>query len=540
MKRFLNWKYALTIILFIAFFLRVFALDKIPGSLIPDELALGYTSFSLLKTGADIHGNIFPISFNVFGTAWTLIGYPLVDMIPQFFLGTSDFSVRLPSALSGVIGVILIYFIAEILFSRNKKLSLLAALVYAISPWNIYFSRMGLEYNFALTVFLFGLLCFLRYVYVNSKRDILLIFSVILFSLTELIYYPYVIFIPIFLIALFFLFKSIIIRNKKLPWVIAIFVFSTLSIYFVIFKSSIGEASTQSIFNDRGVIYDRVEKFRTDNTNEPVFLQRILHTKYLGVPYQMAQNYASAFSPSFLFDKGGDKIERDIGYFGKLYLIDALFLLVGFAAIFYKREKIILFLCLWLIAAPVASAITKGAPSSSRLFMLMPLFTLIIAYGMNQLLILLRGNLIKKILLIFVTGLFLLNFVFFIDAYFIHLNYQRVRFLHYGYNQVVEISKAYPDYNIVMRGPDNFPYIYFLFYNQYDPEKFRKEAEYYPPTNEGFLFVKSFGKYSFPWVIDYTKLNKKTIYIDDTKVQYRKNKIYLPSGEPILGYEIKN
>src|SRR3989344_433078 len=141
MKRFLNWKYALTIILFIAFFLRVFALDKIPGSLIPDELALGYTSFSLLKTGADIHGNIFPISFNVFGTAWTLIGYPLVDMIPQFFLGTSDFSVRLPSALSGVIGVILIYFIAEILFSRNKKLSLLAALVYAISPWNIYFSR---------------------------------------------------------------------------------------------------------------------------------------------------------------------------------------------------------------------------------------------------------------------------------------------------------------------------------------------------------------------------------------------------------------
>ena len=540
MKRFLNWKLALIIIIFVAILLRVFALDKIPGSLIPDELALGYTSFSLLKTGADIHGNIFPISFNVFGTAWTLIGYPFVDMIPQFFLGTNDFSIRLPSALSGVIGVILVYFIAEILFSRNKKISLLAALVYAISPWNIYFSRLGLEYNLALTVFLFGLLCFLRYVYVNNKKDSLLIFSVILFSLTELIYYPYVIFIPIFLIGLFFLFKSIIIRNKKLPWVIAIFVFSTLLLVYIIFLGSIVEASTQSIFNDRGVIYDRVEKFRTDNSNEPVFLQRILHTKYLGVPYQMAQNYASAFSPGFLFDRGGDKIERDIGYFGKLYLIDALFLLVGFAAIFYKREKTILFLCLWLIAAPVASAITKGAPSSSRLFMLMPLFTLIIAYGMNQLLISLRGNLIKKILLIFVTGLFLLNFVFFIDAYFIHLNYQRVRFLHYGYKQVVKISKAYPDYNIVMRGPDNFPYIYFLFYNRYDPIKFRKDAEYYPPTNEGFLFVKSFGRYSFPWEIDYTKLNKKTIYIDDTGVDYRKNKIYLPSGEPILGYEIKN
>lgn len=540
MKRFLNWKSALTIVICVAFLLRVFALDKIPGSLIPDEVALGYTSFSLLKTGADIHGNIFPISFNVFGTAWTLIGYPFVDMVLQFFLGTNDFSVRLPSALSGVVGVILIFFIAEILFSRNKRISLLAALVYAISPWNIYFSRMGLEYNLALTVFLFGLLCFLKYAYDNKKRDILLVFSVILFSLTELIYYPYVIFIPLFLIALFFLFRSIIIRNKKLPYVIAIFVFSTLSIYFIIFKSSIGEASTQNIFNDRGIIYDRVEKFRTDNSNEQVFLQRILHTKYLGVPYQMAQNYVNSFSPGFLFDKGGDKIERDIGYFGKLYLIDALFLLVGFASIFYKKEKTLFFLCLWLIAAPVASSITKGAPSSSRLFMLMPLFTLIIAYGMNQLLILLRGNLIKRILLIALTGLFILNFIFFIDAYFVHLNYQRVRFLHYGYKQVVEISKAYPDYNIVMRGPDNFPYIYFLFYNQYDPKKFISQVQYYPPTNEGFRFVKSFGRYSFPWVIDYTKLNKKTIYMDDTGVDYRKNKIYLPSGESILGFEIVN
>src|ERR1700690_2063879 len=134
MKRFLTWKLVLAIILFIAFVLRFFALDKIPGSLIPDELALGYTSFSFLKTGADIHGNIFPLSFNVFGTAWTLIGYPLLDMIPQLFFGTSDFSVRFPSALSGVIGVFLIYFIAEIIFSGNKRIGLLAALVYAISP----------------------------------------------------------------------------------------------------------------------------------------------------------------------------------------------------------------------------------------------------------------------------------------------------------------------------------------------------------------------------------------------------------------------
>jgi len=540
MKNFLTWKFILTLIIVLGAILRLFALDKIPGSLIPDELALGYTSLSLLKTGADIHGNLFPISFNVFGTAWTLIGYPIATAISQLIFGLNDFSIRFPSALAGILGIALIYFIAEILFSKNKKISLLAALVYAISPWNVYFSRMGLEYNLALTVFLLGLLLFLRYVYVDKKKDILLVFSIIFFSLTEFIYYPYVIFIPIFLISLFLLLKSTLARNKNLPLVIGIFLFSTVLIYSVILKTSSQEASTQSVFNDKGVIYDRVEKFRTDNSKESVFLQRILHTKYLGVPYQIAQNYINTFSPSFLFDKGGDKIERDIGYFGKLYLIDALFLLVGFAALFYKKEKTIPFLIIWLITAPIASAITKGAPSSSRLFMLMPLFTIVIAYGMNQFLLLLKENLIKRVIFIAVTGLFLLNFVFFIDAYFVHFNYQRVRFLHYGYKQIVELSQKYPNYNIVMRGPDNFPYIYFLFYNHYDPKKFIDQVKYYPPTNEGFTYVKSFGRYNFLWIIDYTKLKSKTIYIDDTMLNYGKNKIYLPSGEPILRYEVEN
>ena len=540
MKKFLNWKFILLAIIILAFVLRFYALDRVPGSLIPDELALGYTSFSLLKTGADIHGNIFPISFNVFGTAWTLIGYPLVDMIPQFIFGTNDFSVRLPSALAGVVGVLLIYFIAEVVFPKNKKISIFAALVYAISPWNVYFSRMGLEYNLALTVFLAGLLCFLKFVYVNRKKEGLLVASIILFLLTEVIYYPYVIFIPVFLVGLFFLYKPIILQNRKFPFVLTIFVFFSLFLGFIIFRGSIKEASTQSISNDRGIIYDRVEKFRTDNSNEPYALQRILHTKFLGVPYQIAQNYINTFNPSFLFDKGGDKIERDIGYFGKLYLIDALFLLVGFASLFYKKEKTIPILLLWLIASPVASAINKGAPSSSRLFMLMPLFTLVVAYGINELTILLKKGLVKRTILVFIAGLFILNFIFFIDAYFVHFNYQRVRFMHYGYKQAVDLTNKYPDYNVVMRGPDNFPYIYFLFYNKYSPKEFINQVQYYPPSEEGFTFVKSFGRYSFPWIIDYTKLKRRTVYIDDTRIEFSKNKIYLPSGEPILRYDVTN
>jgi 4-amino-4-deoxy-L-arabinose transferase-like glycosyltransferase len=539
-----KYSFLFSVIIILAAFLRLFDLDKIPGSFIPDELALGYTSFSLLKTGADIHGNFFPISFSIFGAAWTLIGYPLMDFIPQIFLGLSEWSVRLPSAIAGIAGTVLIYFIADIVFFKNKKVNLLAALVFSISPWNVFLSRLGLEYSLALSVFLLGLLCFLKFIYVSNKKESLLMASVIIFSLTEIIYYPYVIFIPIFLISLFILFKSKIIKSRRFLWVLAFFVLSNLLIYLIIFSTSIGESSSQSIFNDKGVIYNRVEKFRTDKSNEPILLQRIIHNKYLGVPYQMAQNYVNTFSPDFLFDKGGDKIERDIGYFGKLYLIDALFLLIGFAGLFYKKEKNIWFLCIWLITAPIASSVTKDSPSTSRLFMIMPIFTLVIAYGMYQFLGLLKGGLIKKLFFILVSGLFLVNFIFFIDAYFAHFNYQRVRFLHFGYKQVVGLTQKYPNYKVVMRGADNSPYIYFLFYTKYDPKKFIKEVKYYPPTNEGFEFVNTFGRYSFPNDIDYTKLQHKTIYIDyyeqGNLAKDKMDKIYLPSGEPILVYNIIN
>jgi len=111
-------------------------------------------------------------------------------------------------------------------------------------------------------------------------------------------------------------------------------------------------------------------------------------------------------------------------------------------------------------------------------------------------------------------------------------------FWHYGYREAVKLTDRYPTYNVVMRGPENFPYIYFLFYEKYDPLQFRKEVAYYPPTSEGFYYVKSFGKYQFVDKIDYSKLAKNTIYIDDTRLDDKNYSIFLPSGKPVLGYFI--
>lgn len=534
------YKFGLVVFLIIllAFVLRVYKLGEIPASLNPDEAALGYTSFSLLKTGADEHGKFLPLSIQSFGD-WKLPLYPYLGVIPVALFGLNEFSVRFISVLSGVIGVLLIYFISFKLFAK-KTIALISSLFFAISPWSIYFSRAAYEVNLATTIFLGGILAFLKYIYGDQKNTKWLSASLVLFTLTMFTYHSYVLFIPVFVSVLIAFFAKPIFKNKMAY--ISVLIFIVLSLAAIFSASSGNNKLSTLIINDKNVIYERVEKLRGDNAFKNPLIEKILLNKYFGVSYQITQNYVNSFSPSFLFDKGGEKLVHNIGAFGNLYLMDAIFLFAGFAGLFWNKEKSLKFLAIWLFVAPISSAITKDAPNSTRLFVLMPFFTIVSSYGVYQIFSFLK----KKIFINFVVkvtlvSFFLFNIAYFLNIYFVHFNTQRIRFWHYGYREAVKLTEKYPTYNVVMRGPENFPYVYFLFYEKYDPLQFRKEVTYYPPTSEGFYYVKSFGRYQFVNKIDYsslTGLNRNTIYIDDMRLDDKDHSIFLPSGEPVLGYFI--
>ena len=57
----------LVFIVFLAVLLRFFKLGSIPPHLTPDEAALGYNAYSILKTGKDEFGKTFPLVFKSFG-----------------------------------------------------------------------------------------------------------------------------------------------------------------------------------------------------------------------------------------------------------------------------------------------------------------------------------------------------------------------------------------------------------------------------------------------------------------------------------------
>lgn len=531
MNTFIKSNYLLLFIVLIGLLLRLLFLNISPPSLNEDEAALGYNAFSILKTGADEHGKSFPLVLESFGD-WKLPVYVYLDILPVALLGLSEFSTRIPSILAGIGGIILTYFIAQHLF-KKKAISLFSALFYALSPWGVYFSRSAYEVNLATTIFLGGLLLFL-YAVAAKKRKQLFIFSGILFGLTLFTYHSYIIFSPLFVAFLCSYFYK---EKKNLLLLIAPFILMFSISLYTNLGSGGSKASTTTIFTNKNIIYNRAENFKKDTLQNPPLFDKI-YTKYTGVPYQVLQNYFSSFSPTFLFDRGGEKLKHNLDGFGNLYIFDALLLFAGLAGLFYFKEKNVSLLAAWLLLAPIPSAITLDAPNSTRLFILMPLFVLVSGYGAWTLFILLRKNTYTKIVFGLLCFAFFINVLYFLNLYFIHFGYHRARFWHYGYKEAVLVSQKYKNKKVIMRGPENFPYIYFLFYNKYDPARFQKEAVYYPTTWDGFRYVKSFGKYEFLDNIDYGKEASNVLYIDDRGFQNPATTIRLPNGDPILQWEL--
>jgi 4-amino-4-deoxy-L-arabinose transferase-like glycosyltransferase len=526
------FKICLVLIVTLGFLLRVYDLSSIPGSLNPDETAIGYTSYSFLMSGADEHGKFLPLSLQSFGD-WKLPVYSYIGVIHVALFGLNEFSVRSVSMMSGVIGVLLIYFIGKNLFGK-RSIALISALFFAISPWSIYFSRAAYEVNLATTIFLGGFLALLHYF--QNKKAKCLILSFILFGITMFTQHNYIIFTPIYVFTVLVIFRKNIIYNSKWYVAISFFVILIAVSYASIAVGGGKKISNLNIFNDKNIIYNRVEKLRGDNSPKNNFIERVFHTRYSGGTYQLVLNYLNSYSPNFLFDKGGEKLVHNIGDVGYFYVFDAFLVMVGLGFLLWNREKrVILLLVPWLIIAPIPSAITREL-SGTRLFTIVPVFVLVASYGAYKIITIWKNNKFKYIACGAVALLVTAGFVYFLEYYFVHFNYQRIRFWRYGYREVVKLTDKYPNYNVVMRGPENFPYIYFLFYEKYDPKKFREDVVYYPPTSEGFYFVKSFGKYQFVDRIDYSHLEKNTIYIDDSRLDDKSRSIFLPSGEPILGY----
>jgi len=144
----------LFMIVMLGFYLRISGLDF--KSLWLDEV------YSVWFSGKDI-----PSMLNT----WEMIANPpLYYIIVHFILGldNSEFVVRLPSAVFGVLSIVIVYKIGELLF--GKKEGLVSAFLLSISTMHIQYSQMARAYSLFAFLSLLSLFFFHKAVKENNKK----------------------------------------------------------------------------------------------------------------------------------------------------------------------------------------------------------------------------------------------------------------------------------------------------------------------------------------------------------------------------------
>src|SRR3989338_7963364 len=163
--------------------LRFYKITEIPPGINQDEGSIGYTAYSILKTGLDEYGRAFPVSFESFGDCkLPFYIYTVVPFVSVF--GLSELAVRFPSALFGIATVGLYYFLAMELL-KSRKIAIIMSFLLAISPWHIHLSRVESESNAAVFFVVLGALLFVKSI---KNASWLIIPSLICFALTYFTY----------------------------------------------------------------------------------------------------------------------------------------------------------------------------------------------------------------------------------------------------------------------------------------------------------------------------------------------------------------
>ncbi len=476
-------------IIFLGVILRFFLLGINPPSLDWDEASLGYNAYSILKTGADEYGNVLPLSIRSFDDnkppAYVYLTVPSIALF-----GLTEFAVRLPSALLGILTIpVTYYLVLELLGGREKKvregIALLAAFFISVSPWHLQFSRAAFEGNVGLFFFLLGLLLLLR----GVKQQKYLIFSTLSFVLSLYSYHSFRLIVPIVLLGVFALFyKELVIKKKMIFASLGLFLLLSLPIWqsFLSAGAASSRLSMVSGIGSSDQLTRSIKELHYDKEqNDPFGL--LFHNRRVVYGLQIAKGYLDHFNPDFLFLHGDGGRQHHAVDMGMLYLWELPFIALGLLWLSRKVDRGILLLFFTLLVSPLASSITSGTPHPVRaIIMLFPLhvFTAAGVYvGIISLTkIKYRLAKIRLSFIIFSLGvvLFLFNFSYYVHQYYVHTPIEYGDFWQYGYKEAFAYAKGEEKNarKIIITYTYDQPYIYYLFYNKIDPVWYQKNWDY--------------------------------------------------------------
>jgi len=488
-----------SLVFFGAFLMRAVLITKVPVSMNWDEASFGYNAYSILKTGRDEYGELLPLQFRSVGDYKApLFIYALVPFVKIF--GLSVWTVRILPSLMGSLSVVCFYFLVKALLDR--KAAIIASLFLTISPWHIQFTRGGADVGFATFFTLLGIVSFIY----AQRNKFFYYLSIASFSLSVYSYFAERLFVPFIFVFLLFVYRENFFGQSKrtilnLTFTALLF---ALPIFIPLFSSGhIEKIEKTTIFGySRPAEYER----RIKALSASDFSYNLFHGLVLENGFGFLDRYLTHFSPRFLFFYGpSDDPRQFISYMGMLYLFDVFFIILAFMFLKKMPKASRMIVLGWMLLAPIPAAITRDPVHARRAFNLVYPLVFLSSFGYIEFYrqILINFDRAWRILLgSAFCILFLYLFLGYVWGYYFfspRVNYKGPSGWQWGYKELVEtINSIAPNYEkVVVDTTYQGPYIFFLFFNKYPPERYQPQARLVQESREFLGEGAGFDNYEF-------------------------------------------
>lgn len=535
----LNFKLSLLILILITAlggFLRFYQNTTNPPNLTGDEIAFGYSAYSILKTGQDEHGKFLPLTLESVGDYKNPL--PAYLMIPSIYLfGLNDFSVRFQNALIGTLTIPIFFFFLLDLF-KKKGLSLLGALFLAISPWHIFYSRFAYEPLIASTFVLLGIWFFIKMQKGSIFYAALSAFFLILTMYTA--FAPRFFIVVFTLLALATTFPKIKQNWQKTALFLTTCILLSLPLLYL------------SLFQGAGTRFSMVFIGNDINFSRYITLHSLFQPiDWLYLLFFWANRYLSYLHPHFIFVSGlGLTAPNTIGL-GLLYFFEIPTLILGTIRFIKDKVPYKTIFVIWLLAGLIPDSLTNNQQHGGRLLQIAPVLILLTTLGTIQFFSWLtnfKSLFIKSAVLLGGCAVVVLTLIHAFLTFSIHFPKAKGESFDEGMRQAVEYVNRYgQNYEEIVFDPRHGidgpyfitnPYLYILFYTKYDPDTFQKEPKVYGSADNPYFKFSKFTTRYVNWQTD--RGQKGTLFIaspwsipqSDLKEGELLETIYLSNGSP--------
>lgn len=322
--------------------------------------------------------------------------------------------------------------------------------------------------------------------------------------------------IVVFLLGVLYFKKLVKVKKKILGVSLVVGFLVTLPIILSFFQGQTGRLAVFSLFS-----YKRPESYIVDFLNQGGekiggVSYYLYHSEKLDYLRGILTRYFNHFSVRFLFFEGDWQNPRHSPpNMGMFLVLDLVLVVAGIVGIIRKKITAeILFIGFWLILAPLPSVLSRDQVHAVRSYNLVIPFVFIMTQGVYLLI-----TKYRKLIYIFLV-LYIFNYLYFLDAYFVHLPRHNSEYWDYGYKQAVqEITSIQSNYKVIkFEQSYNQPYIYFLFFRKYDPAKYQRQSHLIENKYGDVGLVDKLDNISFvqvDWPRD--RGEKGTLFVADPK-----------------------